>query len=48
MIRMDLFYLNNASILLDLQIILKTAATIAQEVVESRQAARRVQQTQSA
>jgi lipopolysaccharide/colanic/teichoic acid biosynthesis glycosyltransferase len=48
MIRMDLFYINNMSILLDLQIMLKTGATIAQEVFESRQAARRVRQNQTA
>jgi lipopolysaccharide/colanic/teichoic acid biosynthesis glycosyltransferase len=48
MIRMDLFYIKNMSILLDLQIMLKTVATIAQEVFESRQAARRVRQNQTA
>ena len=39
MIRMDVAYLNNMSILLDLQIMLKTGATIARELFESRQAA---------
>ena len=37
MIRMDLTYLNNMSFLLDLNIMFKTAGTIAQEVIESRQ-----------
>jgi lipopolysaccharide/colanic/teichoic acid biosynthesis glycosyltransferase len=47
MIRMDLFYLDHMSFLLDLQIVLKTGATIAREVVESQQAARRIRQIQS-
>src|SRR5262252_2383456 len=37
MIRMDLAYLNNLSLLLDLKIMFKTAAAIAQQVIESRQ-----------
>jgi exopolysaccharide production protein ExoY len=48
MIRMDLFYVDHISFLLDLKIILKTGAAIAREVVESQQAARRVRQHQSA
>src|SRR5437867_7300175 len=48
MIRMDVFYLNNMSLLLDLKIMFKTGATIAREVLESQQARRRVQQNQSA
>jgi lipopolysaccharide/colanic/teichoic acid biosynthesis glycosyltransferase len=47
MIRMDVFYLNNMSLLLDLKIMLKTATAIAGEVLESQQAKRRVPQTQS-
>lgn len=47
MIRLDVFYLNNMSLLLDLKIILKTATAIAREVLESHQAKRHVQQTQS-
>src|SRR4029077_14038475 len=41
MIMMDLFYLENMSILLDLKIMLKTAAVIAVQLLESRQAAQR-------
>ena len=37
MIRMDLAYVNNMSLLLDLKIMFKTAGTIAGEVVECRQ-----------
>ena len=37
MIRMDLAYLHNMSLLLDLKIIFKTAATIARQVIECRQ-----------
>jgi lipopolysaccharide/colanic/teichoic acid biosynthesis glycosyltransferase len=37
MIVMDLFYLENMSILLDLKIMLKTGAVIAGQVLESRQ-----------
>jgi lipopolysaccharide/colanic/teichoic acid biosynthesis glycosyltransferase len=37
MIGMDLAYLNNMSLLLDLKIMFKTAATIAQEVIECRE-----------
>src|SRR5438309_2035992 len=40
MIRMDVAYLNNISILFDLQIMLRTGATIARELFESRQVAR--------
>jgi exopolysaccharide production protein ExoY len=39
MIAMDLFYLKNMSILLDLKIMLKTCAVIAEQVFESRPAA---------
>lgn len=38
MIRMDLAYVNNMSLLLDLKIVFKTAAAIAQQVIELRQA----------
>jgi lipopolysaccharide/colanic/teichoic acid biosynthesis glycosyltransferase len=41
MIAMDLFYLKNMSILLDLKIMLKTGAAIAGQLVESRLAAQR-------
>jgi lipopolysaccharide/colanic/teichoic acid biosynthesis glycosyltransferase len=41
MIVMDLFYLENMSILLDLKIMLKTGAVIAGQLLESRQAAQR-------
>ena len=41
MIRLDLAYLNDMSPLLDLRIMFKTAAAIAQQVVESRQASLR-------
>ena len=44
MIRMDLYYLNNMSILLDLQIILKTGAAIARQLFEFHQAAQRGRQ----
>ena len=44
MIAMDLFYLNNMSVLLDLKIILKTAAAIAGQLSESRLAARSARQ----
>ena len=37
MIAMDLFYLKNMSILLDLKIMLKTCAVIAEQLFESRQ-----------
>jgi lipopolysaccharide/colanic/teichoic acid biosynthesis glycosyltransferase len=37
MIRMDLAYLNNMSLLLDVKIMCKTAAAIARQVIESRQ-----------
>jgi lipopolysaccharide/colanic/teichoic acid biosynthesis glycosyltransferase len=37
MIKMDLAYLNNMSLLLDLRIMFKTAAAIMQQVIESRQ-----------
>jgi len=48
MIRMDLYYLDHVSILLDLQIILKTGTAIARQLFESRQAARRTQQNRKA
>jgi lipopolysaccharide/colanic/teichoic acid biosynthesis glycosyltransferase len=44
MIAMDLFYLKNMSILLDLKIMLKTSAAIAGQLVESRLAAQRSRQ----
>jgi lipopolysaccharide/colanic/teichoic acid biosynthesis glycosyltransferase len=43
MIRMDLSYLNNISLLLDLQIIFKTGGAIARQLLESRQMARGIQ-----
>jgi exopolysaccharide production protein ExoY len=46
MIRMDLSYHDNMSILLDLKIMFKTGATIIREVFESQQTARRIQQPQ--
>jgi len=48
MIRMDLTYLNNMSLLLDLRIMFKTAAAITQQVIELRQSSVRLQQNQSA
>jgi lipopolysaccharide/colanic/teichoic acid biosynthesis glycosyltransferase len=47
MIAMDLFYLKNMSILLDLKIMLKTSAVIAGQLFESRVAAQRNQQGRS-
>ena len=44
MIAMDLFYLKNMSILLDLKIMLKTCAVIAGQLFESQQAAQRSRQ----
>ena len=44
MIKMDVFYLNNMSLLLDLKIMLKTGAAIAREVLQSQQARRHVRQ----
>jgi lipopolysaccharide/colanic/teichoic acid biosynthesis glycosyltransferase len=44
MIAMDLFYLKNMSILLDLKIMLKTGAAIVGQLVESRLAAQRSRQ----
>ena len=44
MIAMDLFYLKNMSILLDLRIMLKTCTVIAEQLFESRLAARRGRQ----
>jgi len=41
MIVMDLFYLKNVSILLDLKIMLKTCVVIAGQLFESRSAAQR-------
>ena len=46
MIRLDLSYLENMSVLLDLKIMFKTGATIIREVFESQQTARRIQQPQ--
>jgi lipopolysaccharide/colanic/teichoic acid biosynthesis glycosyltransferase len=43
MIRMDLAYLNQMSLLLDLKIMFKTAAAITEQVVEVRQASMRLQ-----
>jgi lipopolysaccharide/colanic/teichoic acid biosynthesis glycosyltransferase len=40
MIMMDLFYLENMSVLLDLKIILKTGAVIAGQLLESQQTAK--------
>jgi lipopolysaccharide/colanic/teichoic acid biosynthesis glycosyltransferase len=48
MIRMDLAYANNMSLFLDVKIMLKTAGAIAREVIESRQASRRIRQNQTA
>jgi lipopolysaccharide/colanic/teichoic acid biosynthesis glycosyltransferase len=48
MIGMDLAYLNNMSLLLDLKIMFRTAATIAQQVIESRQLSMRRRENQSA
>jgi lipopolysaccharide/colanic/teichoic acid biosynthesis glycosyltransferase len=48
MIAMDLFYLENMSILLDLKIMLKTGAAIAGQLIESRLAAHRDRADQSA
>jgi len=48
MIRMDLTYLNNMSLLLDLRIMFKTASAITQQVIELRQSSVRLQQNQSA
>jgi hypothetical protein len=47
MIAMDLFYLTNVSILLDLKIMLKTGAVIAGQLFESQQAAQRSRQNGS-
>ena len=44
MIRMDVSYLNNMSILLDLQIMLKTCSILAEQTLESRPAAQSVRQ----
>jgi len=44
MIAMDLLYLKNLSVLLDLKIILKTCDVIAEQVFESRRAAQRSRQ----
>jgi hypothetical protein len=48
MIAMDLFYLKNMSILLDLKIMLKTFAVIAEQLVESRPAGQRNRQERDA
>ena len=47
MIAMDLFYLENMSILLDLKIMLKTGTAIAGQLFESRQAPQRSRQDES-
>ena len=47
MIAMDLFYLKNMSILLDLRIMLQTCAVIAGQLFESQQAAQRSRQNGS-
>src|SRR5437660_11969668 len=47
MIAMDLFYLKNMSILLDLKIMLKTCAVIAGQLFESQAAAKSGQQSQA-
>jgi exopolysaccharide production protein ExoY len=47
MIAMDMFYLKNVSILLDLKIMLKTGAVMAGQLFESRVAAQRNQQDKS-
>jgi lipopolysaccharide/colanic/teichoic acid biosynthesis glycosyltransferase len=44
MIAMDLFYLKNVSILLDLKIMLKTGTVIAEQLLESPPAAQRNRQ----
>ena len=48
MIRMDLAYTSNMSLLLDIKIMLKTAGAIAQEVFECHQESRRTRHQQSA
>lgn len=48
MIAMDLFYLKNLSILLDLKIMLKTCAVIAGQLFESRTAAQASRQNEGA
>ena len=48
MIKMDLAYLSKMSILLDVKIMLKTTVTIARQVFEWQQAARRRRQNQNA
>jgi exopolysaccharide production protein ExoY len=45
MIRLDLAYLHNMSLLLDVKIMLKTIITIARQVFEWQQGARRVRQS---
>jgi len=47
MMAMDLFYLKNMSILLDLKIMLKTGRAIFEQLLESRAAARRFRQEKS-
>jgi lipopolysaccharide/colanic/teichoic acid biosynthesis glycosyltransferase len=47
MMKMDLAYLSNISILLDVKIMLKTTVTIARQVFEWQQAAHRVRQNQN-
>ena len=48
MIRLDLAYLHNMSLLLDVKIMLKTIVTIARQVFEWQQAAHRTRQNQNA
>ena len=48
MIRMDLTYANNMSLLFDIKIMFKTAGTIAREVIACHQVSRRIRQVQSA
>jgi lipopolysaccharide/colanic/teichoic acid biosynthesis glycosyltransferase len=47
MIAMDLFYLKNTSILLDLKIMLKTGTAMAGQLFESRQVPQRSRQDES-
>jgi lipopolysaccharide/colanic/teichoic acid biosynthesis glycosyltransferase len=47
MIAMDLFYLNNLSILLDLKVMLKTCTVIAGQLVESRPVSHRTRENES-
>ncbi len=47
MIRMDLTYLNNMSLLLDVKIMFKTAAAITQQLIESQQGSARPRESQT-